>query len=263
MAGKVIVITSGKGGVGKTTTTANIGMALAERDKKVVVIDADIGLRNLDMLLGLENRIVYDLVHLVEKRCEVRQALIRDKRVKNLYLIPAAQTRDKDAVSPEQMIELTNKLKEDFDYIIIDSPAGIERGFKNSVAGADIALLVTTPEVSSVRDVDRVIGLLEAANKKEHYLVINRIKPDMVKKGDMMDVDDVLQILAIELIGIVPDDGNMIKYTNKGEPAVLDTVSIAGKAYKNIAARIEGEDVPFIELKEKKSLMDVVKSIFG
>ncbi len=183
---QVIVITSGKGGVGKTTTTANLGVGLAQAGKKVVLIDTDIGLRNLDVVLGLENRIVYDLVDVVTGVCTPKQAAIKDKRYDGLFLIPAAQTKDKDAVSVEQMKELCEKLKKDYDFVIIDCPAGIEQGFKNAIAGADKALVVTTPEVSAVRDADRIIGLLEANEIEDHYLVINRIRPDMVKRGDML-----------------------------------------------------------------------------
>ncbi|HWP46117.1 MAG TPA: septum site-determining protein MinD [Candidatus Limnocylindrales bacterium] len=264
MESKAIVVTSGKGGVGKTTTTANLGVGLALLGKKVVVVDADIGLRNLDMILGLENRIVYDLVHVVEKRCKLSQALIRDKNVKTLFLLPAAQTRDKDDVSPEQMIELIETLKKEFDYVLIDCPAGIEAGFRNAVVGADFAIVVTTPEVSSVRDVDRVIGLLEASEKSQPKLIINRIKPDLVKRGDMMDASAILQILAVELLGIVPDDENMVAYTNRGEPAALSPRSPAGKAYRNIAMRLEGQKVDVLSPEgEKGGLLKGLKRLVG
>ena len=248
MPGRVIVITSGKGGVGKTTTTANIGTGLALRGKKVCMIDADIGLRNLDVVMGLENRIVYDLVEVVEGNCKLRQALIKDKRNDNLFLLPAAQTREKDAVSPEQMKELCAQLAEEFDFVILDSPAGIEHGFRNAIAGADEAIIVTTPEVSAVRDADRIIGMLEAHELHNPQLVINRIRLDMVKRGDMMDIDDVLDILAIDLVGVIPDDQSIIVATNKGEPVVLNTRSNAGKAYANIVCKILGEDVPLFQL---------------
>ena len=260
--GEVIVITSGKGGVGKTTTTANIGTGLALKNKSVVLIDADIGLRNLDVVMGLENRIVYDIVDVVEGRCRTKQALIKDKRYNGLYIIPAAQTRDKNAVSPEQMKKLTAELKKEFDYILIDCPAGIEQGFKNAVAGADKAIVVTTPEVSAVRDADRIIGLLEANDIKEPQLIVNRIRPLMIKKGDMMTVDDILDILAIGLIGIVPDDENIIISTNRGEPAVADEKSKAGQAYRNISARIMGDKVPIMEI-EEPGFMAKVKKFFG
>lgn len=260
--GEVIVITSGKGGVGKTTTTANIGTGLALKNKSVVLIDADIGLRNLDVVMGLENRIVYDIVDVVEGRCRTKQALIKDKRYNGLYIIPAAQTRDKNAVSPEQMKKLTAELKKEFDYILIDCPAGIEQGFKNAVAGADKAIVVTTPEVSAVRDADRIIGLLEANDIKEPQLIVNRIRPQMIKKGDMMTVDDILDILAIGLIGIVPDDENIIISTNRGEPAVADEKSKAGQAYRNITSRIMGDKVPIMEI-EEPGFMAKVKKFFG
>ena len=263
MSGKVITITSGKGGVGKSTTTANLALGLALAGKRVVAIDLDIGLRNLDMILGLENRIVYDIVNVVEKVCKVKQALIKDKRVDNLFLIAAAQTRDKSAVKPEQVIELTNELKKDFDYIILDSPAGIEGGFRNAMLPADEVIIVTTPEISAVRDADRVIGILEANDKKEMSLIINRINPSLVKKGDMMSKDDVLQVLNIPLIGVVPEDENIVSYTNIGEPSILHSDSPSGKAYKNITQRLLGKDVPFMEIVErKKGIIETIISFF-
>jgi septum site-determining protein MinD len=246
--GEVIVITSGKGGVGKTTASANIGAALAANGKKVVLVDADIGLRNLDVVMGLENRIVYDIVDVVEGVCRLRQALIKDKRYPDLYLLPAAQTKDKTAVSPEQMQQLCEKLKEEFDFVIIDCPAGIEQGFKNAIAGADRAIVVTTPEISAVRDADRIIGLLEAAELRNPKLVVNRVRIEMVKKGDMMNTEDMIDILAIDLLGVVPDDESIVISTNRGEPAVNDGSSMAGKAFNNIARRILGEEVPFLNL---------------
>ena len=249
--GEVIVVTSGKGGVGKTTTTANVGTGLAKLDKKVVLIDTDIGLRNLDVVLGLENRIVYNLVDVIEGNCRIKQALIKDKRYPNLYLLPSAQTRDKSAVTPEEMKLLCEQLKGEFDYLIMDCPAGIEQGFKNAIAGADRALVVTTPEVSAVRDADRIIGLLEANEMKKTELIVNRLRIDMVNRGDMMSSDDVVEILAIDLIGIVPDDEKIVVSTNNGEPLVGDE-SLAGQAYMNICRRIVGEDVPFLDLNAKK-----------
>ncbi len=243
-----MVVTSGKGGVGKTTAVANIGCGLAARGRKVALVDADIGLRNLDIVLGLENRIVYDIVHVVEGKCRVQKALIRDKRVQTLYLLPAAQSRDKEAVRPDQMKELSANLARDFDYVIIDCPAGIEHGFRNAVAGAEAAIIVTTPEVSAVRDADRIIGLLEAEGLREPKLVVNRVRPEMVKRGDMLSISDVMDILAIGLIGVVPDDETVITSTNRGEPVVLDGVSRAGEAFRRIAARIEGEEVPFMSI---------------
>lgn len=261
--GKGIVITSGKGGVGKTTTTANLGVALAQRGLRVALIDADIGLRNLDVMLGLENRIVYDLVDVVEGFCRLRQALIRDKRFENLHLLPAAQTRDKTAVSPEQMREVCAELKESFDVVLIDSPAGIEQGFQNAVAGADEAVVVTTPEVSAVRDADRIIGLLEAEEFQAPRLVINRLRPSMVSRGDMMDIADILDILAIDLVGVVPEDEHIVVSTNRGEPAVLHKASRAGAAYRNIAARLMGEDVPFLDIQAGGGLLGRLRRIFG
>lgn len=244
-----IVVTSGKGGVGKTTTTANLGVALALMGRQVAVVDADIGLRNLDVILGLENRIVYDLVHVIEGECRLKQALIKDKRTEGLHLLPAAQTRDKNAVTPDQMRRLVAQLKESFDYVLIDCPAGIEQGFRNSVAGADRAVIVTTPEVSAIRDADRIIGLVEAAELPEPNLVINRYRAKMVKSGDMMDKDDILEILAIPLLGIIPESEEVIVSSNRGQPAVYDPRSIVGEAYRRIGRRIDGEEnVPFVAL---------------
>ena len=261
---EVIVVTSGKGGVGKTTTTANIGTGLAKLGKKVVMIDTDTGLRNLDVVLGLENRIVYNLVDVVEGNCRIKQALITDKRCPKLYLLPTAQTRDKSAVTPEQMIKLLDELKndpEEFDYIILDCPAGIEQGFQNAIAGADRALVVTTPEVSAIRDADRIIGLLEANGFKQMDLIINRLRMDMVKRGDMMSADDVVDILAVPLIGIVPDDENVVIATNQGEPLVgSDTPS--GKAYRNVVDRVLGKEIPFLDFEKGVSFWTKVTGIF-
>lgn len=259
--GEVIVITSGKGGVGKTTTTANVGTGLAKLDKKVVLIDTDIGLRNLDVVMGLENRIVYNLVDVIEGNCRLKQALIKDKRYPNLYLLPSAQTRDKDAVTPEQMCKLADDLRMDYDYILMDCPAGIEQGFKNAIAGADSALVVTTPEVSAVRDADRIIGLLEANDIKQTHLIVNRLRTDMVKRGDMMSSDDVVEILAVDLIGVVPDDENIVISTNLGEPLVGNE-TLAGQAYMNICRRLVGEEVPLLDLNGKSGLLEKLASIF-
>jgi septum site-determining protein MinD len=248
MTAKVITIASGKGGVGKTTAVANIAVALASKGNKVACIDGDIGLRNLDVILGLENRIVYDLVDVVEGRCRLRQAMIRDKRLPELYLIPAAQTRDKTAVSPSDMVRLCDELRQEVDWIIIDSPAGIERGFKNAIAPADRVLVLTNPEVAAVRDADRVIGLLEAEEKGPAALVINRLDPGMVKRGDMLSIEDVLDLLAIELIGIIPEDENIIVASNRGQPIALDGKPKASQAFSNIARRLMGEHVDFLDL---------------
>ena len=258
---EVIVITSGKGGVGKTTTTANVGTGLAQLNKKVVLIDTDIGLRNLDVVMGLENRIVYNLVDVVEGNCKIKQALIKDKKYPELYLLPSAQTRDKTSVSPEQMKKLTDELREEFDYILLDCPAGIEQGFKNAIAGADRAIVVTTPEVSAIRDADRIIGLLEANEVKKTELIVNRLRMDMVKRGDMMSVEDVCDILAIPLLGAVPDDENIVIATNQGEPCVGDS-SLAGQAYMNICKRIMGEEVPFLDLKVRTGIFEKLKKLF-
>ena len=261
--GEVIVVTSGKGGVGKTTTTANLGTGLAQKGKLVVMIDTDIGLRNLDVVVGLENRIVYDLVDVVRGKCKLKQALIKDKRFENMYLLPAAQTKDKTAVNQKQMINLTQTLKQEFDYVIIDCPAGIEHGFKNAIAGADKAIVVSTPEVSAVRDADRIIGLLESANLYCPKLIVNRIRPKMVQAGDMMSVDDMLEILAVELLGIVPDDDSIVTSTNRGEPAVLDEHSRAGEAYRNITDRILGEEIDFLDLTDTPGFFQRIKYWFA
>lgn len=258
---EVIVVTSGKGGVGKTTTSANVGTGLAAMGKRVVLIDTDIGLRNLDVVMGLENRIVYNLVDVVEGKCRVKQALIRDKRHPNLYLMPSAQTKDKTAVKPEQMIKMIEQLKTQFDYVILDCPAGIEQGFKNAIAGAERAIIVTTPEVSAIRDADRIIGLLEASEFKQIELIINRLRHEMVKRGDMMSAADVVDILSVPLIGVVPDDENVVIATNQGEPLVGNH-TMAGRAFQNICYRITGHEVPFIELEKGVSFWTKVTGIF-
>ena len=258
---EVIVITSGKGGVGKTTTVANIGTGLAMLGKKVAVVDTDIGLRNLDVVLGLENRIVYNLVDVVNGSCRLRQALIRDKRHPELYLLPSAQTKDKTAVSPEQMIKLTQELREEFDYVLLDCPAGIEQGFKNAIAGADKAIVVTTPEVSAIRDADRIIGLLEAGDIRDIRLIINRLRPDMIARGDMMSGDDVLEILAVDLLGTILDDEQIVVATNQGEP-LSGKNSQAEEEYQNICKRILGEDIPFVTIRQKKGMFSRLGSIF-
>jgi len=261
--GEAIVITSGKGGVGKTTTSANLGSALALLGKKVCMVDTDIGLRNLDVVMGLENRIIYNIVDVVQERCRLQQALVRDKRFSELYLLPAAQTTDKNAVEPEDVKKIVDELKRDFDYIIIDCPAGIEHGFRNAIAGADKAIVVTTPELAATRDADRVIGLLEKAQIRSPKLVINRIRPNMMKKGEMLDIDEICSVLAIDLLGIVPDDESVIKAANSGEPTVMSDTARASIAYRNIARRILGDSVPLAPLEEKPGMFSKVKKLLG
>ncbi len=253
--GRVVTVTSGKGGVGKTTATANLAAALAALGHKVVAVDADIGLRNLDVVLGLENRIVFDVVDAIEGRCRVRQALIRDKRLPELFLLPASQTRDKDAVEPQQMVEICNQMREEFDYILVDSPAGIEGGFRVALAPADQVLIVTTPEVSAVRDADRVIGLVDAAEKGPAQLIINRVRPDMIRKGDMLGPEDVVEILAVNLIGMVPEDEAVVVSTNRGVPLVMDGGHAAGRAFNNIALRISGREVTMTDIQQDDGLV--------
>ncbi len=261
--GEVIVITSGKGGVGKTTTTANLGSSLAMEGKKVVLVDTDIGLRNLDVVMGLENRIVYDIVDVIEGKCKLRQALIKDKRFEELFLLPAAQTRDKTAINEEQMIDLTNKLKEEFDFVLIDCPAGIEQGFKNAVCGADRAIVVTTAEISAIRDADRIIGLLESSEIKNPELIVNRLRPNMVKKGEMMEVEDIVDLLSVDLVGVVPDDEYIITQTNKGEPVIKNRKAPSGKAYIEIARRILGENIEVTIPGREKGFWAKIKSWFS
>ena len=241
MPGTAFVITSGKGGVGKTTTTANVGCALASLGKQVVLMDADIGLRNLDLVLGLEKRIVFDVVDVAEGRCQPRQALIRDKRLEGLYMLPASQTKNKESITEEQMSAVVRMLVKEFDVVLIDCPAGIEHGFRNAIAGADEAVVVTTPEVSAIRDADRILGML---GQRRARLIVNRVRPEMVKTGDMLAVEDVAEILGREVLGVVPDDEEIIDTTNRGEPVVLDPTRRLTKTYTAIARRLIGEDVP-------------------
>jgi len=262
MATKAITVTSGKGGVGKTTATANIAVALASMGQKVTCIDSDIGLRNLDVVMGLENRIVYDLVDIVEERCRPRQAMIRDKRFENLFLIPAAQTRDKNAVSQKDMNNLVEELREEMDWVLIDSPAGIERGFRNAIAPADEILIVTNADVSAVRDADRIIGIIEAEQKGPPKLIINRINPQMIKRGDMINTDDVLELLAIKLLCVVPEDEQVIVSTNIGRPIVLDEKSRAGQAFKNIARRLMGDDIPLLDMDYRDDIFHRLSKVF-
>ena len=261
--GEVIVVTSGKGGVGKTTTSANIGTGLAAAGHSVVLVDADIGLRNLDVLMGLENRIVYDLVDVTSGVCQLKQALIKDRRFPNLFLLSAPQNKEKTAVNPKQMKVLAAELKAEFDYVIIDCPAGIEQGFRNAIAGADWAIVVCTPEVSSIRDADRIISLLEAAELRNPKLIINRLRPGMIKRGDMLDTSDIIDILDVELIGAVPENESIITSTNSGEPAVLDKKSRAGEAYRLITRRIQGQEVPLLNIDEPHGILQSFKRLIG
>ncbi|WP_135255559.1 septum site-determining protein MinD [Thermus caldilimi] len=265
MKAKAIVVTSGKGGVGKTTTTANLGAALAKLGEKVVVVDVDVGLRNLDVVMGLEGRVVFDLIDVLEGRAKVRQALIRDKRIENLFLLPASQTKDKEALDPAKFRELVHQLltEEGFDRVLIDSPAGIEKGFQTAATPAEGALVVVNPEVSSVRDADRIIGLLEAREIRENYLVINRLRPRMVARGDMLSVEDVVEILGLKPIGIIPEDEQVLISTNQGEPLVLKGTSPAAIAYMDTARRLKGEEVPFRNLEEAQGLFSVIRRLFG
>ena len=262
MAAKVITITSGKGGVGKTTNVANIAAALALQGDKVVCIDGDIGLRNLDVILGLENRIVYDIVDVIEGRCRLRQAMIKDKKIEDFYLIPAAQTRDKNAVSPSDMVALCDQLRTEFDWIVIDCPAGIERGFRNAIAPADLVIVVTNPEVSAVRDADRIIGLVEAEEKGPAQLILNRVNMDLVKRGDMLTADDVVDLLAIDLIGVIPEDEQVLIGSNQGVPVVLNEKSRAGQAFRNVALRLRGDSVPFLDLDAKQDFFGRLGKMF-
>ncbi len=263
MTAQVITITSGKGGVGKTTAVANLATALAVDGKKVVCVDGDIGLRNLDVVMGLENRIVYDIVDVIEGRCKLKQAMIRDKHYPEMYLIPAAQTRDKTAVSPSDMVRICNDLRPDADFVLIDSPAGIERGFRNAIAAADRVIVVTNPEISAVRDADRVVGILEAEEKGSPYLVINRLNSVLVKNNDMLSAEDVLDLLGIQLIGIVPEDESVIIGSNRGAPVVNDVKSRAGQAFRNIAKRLQGHDVPFMDLDQQSGLWKAIQRFAG
>ncbi len=263
MGARVVTITSGKGGVGKTTVTANLSVALAMRGQRVVAVDADIGLRNLDVMLGLENRIVYDLVDVVEGRCRLRQALVRDKRLEDLFLLPAAQTRDKSALRVEDMVRVCDELRDSFDFVLIDSPAGIEHGFRTALAPADEVLIVTNPEVAAVRDADRVIGLLEAEGKGPARLILNRLKPDLVRRGDMLDTSAVIELLAIDLIGIIPEDEAVITAANTGRPVAFSDNSLAGREFHNIARRLLGEDVPFAPTREPGFLERLFRRIWS
>lgn len=262
---RIIVVTSGKGGVGKTTTTSNLGAALAQLNRTVALIDADFGLRNLDLLLGLEERVVYTAMDVLAGECRLAQALVKDKRLKGLVLLPAAQNRNKESVQPEQMQKIATALSKGYDYILIDSPAGIELGFRNAISAAKEALIVTTPEIAAVRDADRVIGLLEAEGINKINLIVNRVKPAMVESNKMMSVEDVLELLGVPLIGVVPEDEKVIVSTNRGEPLVLsEHDSLPATAYVNIAKRLEGEKVPFLDLMAgQQNILSRLRRMFG
>ncbi len=263
LEGRVIVITSGKGGVGKTTATASIGAALALEGKQVAVVDMDIGLRNLDVVMGLENRIVFNVVDAAKGKCKIKQAAIKDRRIENLYLIPASQSDNKDILTPEAMVRLCKELRKEFDYILLDCPAGIERGFENSVAPADEAVVICTPEVSSVRDADRVIGLLYARSITPR-LIVNRIVPEMVENGDMLSHEDVVEVLSVDLLGLVQLDNQVVISTNTGVPLVLQKDSEAGQAFRRIAQRLDGqEDLPIEIPQTQKSFWKRLGIIIG
>jgi len=261
--GIIITVTSGKGGVGKTTVTANLAVALALLGRRVTAIDTDIGLRNLDIIMGMESRIIYDLVDVAEGKCHLQQALIRDKSLPNLHLLPASQTSDKTAIRSKDMVSIAEELRRSNDFVFIDSPAGIEHGFHNAIAAADEIIIVTTPEVSAVRSADRVIGLIETNGKGPGRLVINRIKPAMVKRGDMLDTYDLIEFLAIDLLGVVPEDEAVLIAANKGTPVSGEPTTPAGRAFHNIARRLTGEAVPFMPIfDERHSLWQRVQGLF-
>jgi len=261
--GRVIVLTSGKGGVGKSTSTANLGTALAILGKKTVVVDADVGLRNLDIIMGLESRVVYTSMDVIDGICDMAKAMVKDRRVKNLSLLAASQKNNKNDIQPEQMKKICTELKEEFDYVLIDSPAGIEQGFRNAAAGADEALIVTTPEVAAVRDADRIIGLLQNMGIDNMSLMINRLSPQMVKAGDMMTQQDVIEILAIDLLGVIPEDTEIMVSTNRGLPLTQSQGSIAGAAFKRVAQRLEGQEVPIPEFKAENWFEQLVNKLFN
>jgi septum site-determining protein MinD len=259
---RAIVVTSGKGGVGKTTVVANLSTGLAREGFKVAVLDLDIGLKKLDLILGLENRVVYDIIQVAEGECTLKQALVKDKRFPGLYMLPAAQTRNKEDLSGEQVRQITEELRTDFDYIFIDCPAGIEQGFKNAIYAADQAIVVTNPEVSAVRDADRIIGILESQNFQKIGLIINRIRIDMVKSGDMLSIEDLLEHLCISLLGVVPEDKNVVISTNRGEPIVLNDSAPAATAFSNIVGRLQNKDIPIMTFSEE-TFWTRLKTLFG
>ncbi len=259
--GRAIVLTSGKGGVGKTTTAANLGTALALRGARVALVDADVGLRNLDIVLGLESRVRHHVLDVLEGKVTLDDALVPDKYSPSMWLLAAAQTREKDEVETQKMLALVTQLRERFDYVLIDCPAGIEKGFRNAVAGASEAIVVCTPEVSAVRDVDRVVGLL--GNQLRPQLIVNRVRPHLVKKGKMLSVDDVNGILRLPLLGVIADEPDVIVSTNKGEPIALRADSKTAAAFRAIAAKVAGEDVAAPMVEYKPGFMERLGSMFG
>ena len=263
---KIIVVTSGKGGVGKTTTSAAISTGLAMKGYKTVVIDFDVGLRNLDLIMGCERRVVYDFVNVINQESNLKQTLIKDKRTENLYILPASQTRDKDALNIEGVERVLNELSEEFDFIICDSPAGIEKGAQMALYFADEAIIVTNPEVSSVRDSDRIIGILQSKSRKaekgetvKEHLLLTRYNPSRVEDGEMLGVNDVEDILAVDLLGVIPESQDVLKASNQGTPVILDERSDAGAAYSDAVSRLIGNDVPhrFLEAQKKSFLSRV------
>ncbi len=269
--GLVIAVISGKGGVGKTTATANIGLGIAQNGKRCVVVDFDIGQRNLDMILGLENRVVYDLVQVMDKEATLRQALIRSKVHENMFFLAASQTKDKTVLTSEKVEKLVSNLKKEFDFVILDAPAGIESGYEHTIEFADVAIIVVNPEVSSIRDADRAIGILDSKSQKVKeghevgkYLIINRIVPSMVQSGEMLRSEDILDILSINLLGKVPEDRGVIDASNQGRPIILDEKSGAGQAYKRIASRLCGTEVQMIDIEaDEKGIFRKLAGMFS
>jgi septum site-determining protein MinD len=267
---RIIVVTSGKGGVGKTTSSAAIATGLAQKGKKTVVIDFDIGLRNLDLIMGCERRVVYDFVNVIQGDATLNQALIKDKRTENLFILPASQTRDKDALTREGVEKILNDLGEmDFDFVVCDSPAGIETGALMALYFADEAIITTNPEVSSVRDSDRILGILSSKSRRaergesaiKEHLLLTRYNPGRVSRGDMLSMEDVLEILRIPLVGVIPEDQSVLRASNQGEPVILDAESDAGKAYDDTVSRLLGEERPFRFIEEEKK--GFLKRLFG
>lgn len=254
MAATVITITSGKGGVGKTTTTVNVGTALAMLGRRVLALDAAHGMCNLDVVLGLESRIVFDLVDVVQGRCDLKQAIIRDRRLPELALLPGSQSHDKGTISTEQMQELLATLRADYDFVLIDSPSGNGEGYQNAVAPADQVVIVTTPDAPAVRDADRIVGMIEAKRSRPAHLVINRLDPALILRGQALSTPDVLKILAVDLIGIVPEDAHVSTSTNRGKPVALNGFTPSGQAFRDIAGRLLGQEIPLETMPRQRNL---------